>query len=437
MNMGKLVSELALVATMAAACAIDADARNLTDIATDSIINDHKIIFFGEGETANQDSINNTIRKFYFDQFRHFSDPLAPYFLFMSKDSQLAMGIGGCVRMRGYFDWGGAIPSPGFAPYLIPMAHNPLRDKYFGSTPAGTSLFFRVIGNNKALGEYQLYIETNFNGYNSRDLHLKKAYAVINDFTIGYANSTFSDPTALPPIVDASGPNCKMSATSVLLRWMHNLPKGFAVAASVETPSEQIMTDEYTAKVSQYVPDIAAFGQYSWGSGNHLRLAGIVRFLPYRDLLTSKNHNVAGWGLQISGVWHPYSRFTVYGCFNGGYGYAGLGGDWLMGNYDLVIDPDRPGHLYAPAAFGGYGAIQYNIMHNLFVSTTAGGAAYHPSKSVAPDEYRNGLYIATNIYWNLTPRIQIAGEFNLGRRENADGTTRWARRIGAMAQFSF
>ncbi|MCM1296998.1 MAG: hypothetical protein NC311_15780 [Muribaculaceae bacterium] len=409
----------------------------MSDIQMDSTIRDHKIVFIGEGANPSRDSVENLIKMFYFDQFRHFSDPLAPYFLFMSKDSQLAAGIGGCVRMRGYFDWGGAVPAPGFAPYLIPMEKNPLREKYFGTTPAGTCLFFRVIGNNKALGEYQIYIEANFNGYESRDFHLKKAYAVINDFTIGYANSTFSDPAALPPTVDASGPNCKMSATSVLIRWMHNLPKGFSVALSAETPSDRIATDIYTAKVEQYAPDVAAFAQYSWGGGNHVRLSGVMRFMSYRDLVAERNHCRVGWGAQISGVWHPDSRFTVYGCFNGGYGYAGLGGDWLMGNYDLVPDLEKAGRLYAPAAFGGYGALQFNIRPNLFVSATVGGASYHPDGKVPGDEYRSGLYTAANIYWNLTPRIQMAAEFNLGRRENVDGHDRWARRVGVMAQFSF
>ena len=38
-----------------------------------------------------------------------------PYFMFLSKDASLAGGIGGCVRMRGYFDWDGAQPTSAFA----------------------------------------------------------------------------------------------------------------------------------------------------------------------------------------------------------------------------------------------------------------------------------------------------------------------------------
>jgi len=412
--------------------------RNLTDIHNDSALKSHKIIYFGKGEEPEPDSTSLLIKKFYEDQFRHFQDPLAPYFLFLSKDNKLAMGMGGCVRMRGYFDWGGSIPSPGFAPYLIPMSKDPLRRKYLGTTPAGTALFFRVIGANKSLGDYQLYIEANFNGYQARDFRIKKAYGVINDWTIGYANSTFSDPGALPPAVDASGPNAKMSATSVLIRWLHAFKKGWSMAASVETPSDQIATVEgETAKVQQWIPDVAVFGQFSWNSSDHVRLAAIYRSLPYRNLLSHKNHMVAGWGLQFSGIYHPFRMITLYGAVNGGQGYSSLGGDWLMGNYDLISDPDVKGKMYAPYCYGGYFAIQYNFTPDIFISATYGVSRYHPQKAVDPSDYKSGMYIAANVFWYLTPRISCAAEFNLGRRENQDGESAWARRLGAYVQFSF
>lgn len=412
--------------------------KSLEDIRMDSTKRSHKLIFFGKGEDPSQDSVSMLIQKFYEDQFRHFQDPLAPYFLFMSKDSQLAMGIGGCVRMRAYFDWGGALPSSGFAPYLISMQKDPLNKRQFGTTPAGTALFFRVLGANKHLGDYQLYIEANFNGYEARDFHLKKAYAIVNDWTIGYASSTFSDPAAEPPTVDASGPNSKMSSTSVLVRWMHKLPKGFTVAASVETPSDHIaVIPEQTAKVTQYIPDGAAFLQYEWDKSNHVRLAGIVRTLPYRNLILGKNYTKAGYGVQLSTVFHPYYPMTLYGCINGGNGYAGLGGDWLMGSYDLVANPNKPGELYAPFCYGGFAGIQYNFTPMIFASATFGGTRYAPKYDVSPDQYKQGLYMAANVYWYLTPRISCALEFNLGRRLNFSGESAWARRLGAFVSFSF
>lgn len=408
------------------------------DQQMDSLMNDHKIIFFGSGDSvAAPSESRRLIYNFYYDQFRHFQDPAAPYFLFMSKGADLAMGVGGCVRMRGYFDWGGAIPSPGFAPILIPMTKDPLNDRKLGTTPAGTCIFFRVIGRNKRLGEYQLYVEGNFNGYSSRDFHLKKAYATLNDWTIGYANSTFSDPGALSPVIDAQGPNVKMANTAVLVRWMHTWRDRWTLAASVETPSQADLVSDDAKSRSQYVPDIAAFVQYQWGRSSHVRASAIVRQLPYRDLLTSKNHNLAGWGLQLSSVFHPIDPVTVYATVNGGKGYAGLGGDLMIGNHDIIPDPDSPGKAYAPASWGYFVGLQYNFTPSLFVSTTFGQARYLPAHAIAGTEYKYGLYSATNIFWNLTPRIQAGAEFNWGLRRNFNGESRAARRVGLMAQFSF
>lgn len=349
-----------------------AKSKTMTEIQMDSTVRNHKIVFFGKGEEPSIDSTTLLIRNFYEDQFRHFQDPLAPYFLFMSKDANLAMGVGGVVRMRGYYDWGGSIPSPAFAPYLIPMVKNPEHERRLGTTPAGTALFFRVIGRNKKFGNYQLYIEANFNGYQARDFHLKKAYGQINDFTIGYTNSTFSDPGALPPVIDAGGPNAKIDATTVLIRWMHSFKKGWSMAASIESPNNSIDTDDQSAaKVDQYIPDISAFGQYAWKSG-YLRLAGITRYLSYRNLVQLKNHTKLGWGLQLSGKWQPETHFTLYGAFNGGRGYSSLGGDWLMGKYDLVPTPDKKGSMYSPYTIGGYGAVQYNLNPSMFFSATCG-----------------------------------------------------------------
>lgn len=416
-------------------------ANSLVDRQQDSLRNSHKIIYI-DGQPVkiteeHIDSLHKIIDMFYYDQFRNFSDPAAPYFLFMSKDAQLAMGMGGCVRMRGWFDWGGAVPANGFAPYMIPMDPDPANMRKFGTTPSGSSLFFRVIGRNKTWGEYQLYIEANFNGYGGKDFHLKKAYASINDWTIGYAPTTFSDPAALPPTVDASGPNNKLSSTSVLVRYMHPISKHWTVAASLETPSTAISTSENTKKVSEWLPDAAAFVQYAWGRSEHIRLAGIVRTLSYRDLLEKKNYNKLGWGLLLSAVAHPVSPLTVFGNVCGGQGFESLCGDLQIGNYDLVVSPTNNGEMYAPWALGWNLGIQYNFLPNLFASLTFSESRYLPRQGTSGNEYKWGNFLAANVFWNLTPRIQCGLEFDTGERKNIDGRHRRAQRVGAMAQFSF
>ncbi|MCM1137532.1 MAG: hypothetical protein NC221_02510 [Duncaniella sp.] len=407
----------------------------------DSLLNDHKVIFFGEGANPEADSIRNLVENFYYDQFRSFQDPDAPYFLFMSRGADLAMGIGGLVRMRGYLDWDGSVNQPAFSPYFIPVSRDPLSRENLGTTPAGTALFFRVIGKNKRMGQYQLYIEANFNGYKGRDFHLKKAYATINDWTIGYAASTFGDGAAVPPTVDSNGPTMKMDNTSVLVRYMHSIrqkgDKAVVIAASLETPQMTLQPSEYTAARNQFLPNIAAMLQYEWSRDDHVRLSGIMRFLPYRDLVTERSHQAFGYGVQLSTVFRIVPALKFYGTFNTGKSYSNYGGDFLLGQYDMVTDGDHPGELKRVPGFGYFLGLQYNFRPNLFMSATFGQGRYLPTQDPIGTDYKYGLYSAANIFWNLTPRIMVGAEINVGKRQDFNGEHGWARRVGALASFSF
>ncbi|WP_106830877.1 hypothetical protein [Parabacteroides pacaensis] len=404
----------------------------------DSLKTHHQILYFGKSEKVDSVKEMALIDRFYYDQFHHFQDPRAPYFLFMSRDAQLAMGIGGVVRMRGWQDWKGVMNTSGFIPYDISVPANEARSRKLGTTPAGTTLYFAVLGSNRALGNYQLHIEANFNGYRSRDFNLKKAFATVNDWTIGYTNSTFSDPAGTPPLVDGQGPNAEVRTTAVLLRWMHAVSRHWEIAASVETPQSQVdANDSTTMAIDDWFPNVATFIQYGWGYNEQVRLSGILRTLPYRDLLTEKNLNRIGWGIQLSSVFRPFSPLTVYATANAGEGYGSLTNDLLMGQFDLINDPHRAGRMYAPFAYGWFGALQYYLVSNIFVSATFGQMSYKPSEQVAGFTYKYGLYSAVNIFWYMTPRIQVAGEFNWGKRKNFNGEHNEARRISLMAQFAF
>lgn len=404
----------------------------------DSLKKSHHVISFGKGEEPSSDSIQKIITEFYYDQFRHYEDPSSPYFMFLSKDNKLAMGIGGCIRFRGWYDWGGYVPTAGFIPAMIPMHPDPANRRALDANPSGTGLFFKVLGRNKYLGLFQLYIEAQFSGYGMRDFKLKKSYGVIGDWTIGYAPSTFSDPAARPFTIDSQGPNSEITTTNVLLRWMHTMRKHHVIAASVEMPNENITpADSLNQACKGYAPNIAAFYQYQWGNGQHVRLMGVMRFLPYRDLISRQNKTVVGWGLKLSSIFRPWNGpVTVYLDANYGHGDASLTQDLSVYKLDLISNPDRPGGMYAPAVFGYYGAVQYNFSPKLFSTAVFSEVRYLPSHKVAPDTYRYGLYGAVNLMWYMSPRILVGVEFDVGKLKEFSGDSRWARRIGAVAQLS-
>lgn len=406
----------------------------------DSLKQSHKIIDIGGSGQATAQDRREIINRFYEDQFSQFEKPSAPYFMFMSRDARLAMGVGGNARVRGWYDWGGNIPGQSFSPYLIPMNPNPAQMRQLDANPSGSNLFFRMIGSQSRIGAYEVYLEAEFSGYNGTDFKVTKAYGTIGDWTVGYASTTFSDPQALPPSVDAQGPNNKMDATAVLVRYMHTFKKNWVVAASVENPVKQVAIDtDATEGTSTWIPDLGMFLQYQWGHNNmqHVRLSGVVRQLTYRSLLDSRNYHSAGWGLQLSTVTNVYGPLTFYGTVNGGRGMAGLGGDWIMNNFDLISNPQRPGHLYAPYVLGYMSALRYDIRHDLFAVATFGQAIYYHKSGTVDNEYRYGLYGAANVFYNLTPRVQFGMAFNFGKRVDVGGDSRWGRRICAVATFSF
>ncbi len=434
---------LLTAATMALCCAASAAPSHV-----DSLVNlksaSTRVVYIDGRPTsdsiirAHRDSIIRVINDFYYDQFRHFQDPDAPYFLFMSKEAGLSMGIGGSVRMRAYYDWNGAVPTSSFAPYTIPIPANPLSMRHFGTTPAGTSLFFRVIGQHSRIGSYQLYIETDFTGYQSRGLKLKKAYAMVRDFTVGYASSTFSDPAAQPPVIDGAGNNHKFSHTAVLVRYMPCFKGRWHLGLSVETPETAVDQISASAKPrSEWLPDAAALVQYQWAPGQHVRLSGIVRSLPYRDISAGKDHNPAGWGVHLSSVAHPALQLTTYANLAAGRGIAGLGSDMQYGYYDLIPDPTDSSELYAPLTLGWSAGLQYNFRPELFVSVSASQTHLRCRKGTPGDEYKFGNFACANVFWYIMPRLSVAAELDFGRRANLSGAARNAWRANAMCAFTF
>ena len=413
--------------------------ENVRQIAA---VRNTRIFFDGDASRGlpSQDSVYERINKFYLDQFRHSQDPKVPYFIFMSKDAKVAMGMGGVIRMRSWFDWKGYIPSNGFSIFNIQIPTDPAYKRRLGFTPGGTSLFYTILGHNRLLGEYMGYIQGDFAGYNNVGFRLKKAYFTVRDWTVGYAPSTFSDPAAEPPVLDGSGPSAEMSKKNVLVRYLHTTKKGLVFGGSFEFSKSQADTGDntHTESCPGYLPDLAALIQYQWNSGkSHVRMSGLLRGIPYRDMVAMKNHTILGWGLQLSTVAKIIRPLTMYGIVSYGQGHASYSGDLSIGNYDLVARPGHPGELYAPAMVGITWGATYYLRSNLYATVALGELRYLPKYTPDDNEYKYGLYGAVNCQWEITPRITCGLEYLAGKRMNFNSAHGNANRINAMVQLSF
>lgn len=423
----------------AALCVLAGAAQSHVDRLRDAALTNVQMFELGGHQYSPEqaDSISRMLAEYYYDQFRSHQDPEAPYFQFLSRDGNLSMGVGGLVRARAWYDLGNVVDDGAFVPYLIPMTKPRVNNRRLGASAAGTSIFFRVLGHNRVLGHYQVYVQGDFKGYNHVGFRLKKAFATFRGFTVGYAPSTFGDPLAYAPTIDPQGANNTISNTAVLVRYMHSFGR-LTAAASVEVKEPQVGADgNGTEKIDYSCPDFAAFVQYGWGPTSHVRLSGIVRRTGYRDTEAAVNRHRTCWGTQLSATGHPADPLTLYGSVSYGKGYASLESDLSFGDYDLLDTPGREGSMYAPAVLGYNVGVQYNFRPNVFATASFSQTRLYTKAGTAADEYRYGLWAGTNLFWNITPRIQVGAEFTWGLRCNADGYARSSRRIGAQCQFSF
>ena len=164
------------------------------------------------------DSVRSLITNFYYDQFRHFQDTCRPILPIHEQNSDLAMGIGGVVRMRGWCDWGGSVNSSAFAPYLIPIPSDPTHDKDLGTTPAGTSLFFRVLGRNKTLWQLPAVHTGPIQRIRQPRLQAQESICHHQRLDNRIRHIDILRSWCRAPTVDANGSNVSMDQTAVLVK---------------------------------------------------------------------------------------------------------------------------------------------------------------------------------------------------------------------------
>lgn len=407
------------------------------------LLDSQAIITPGQGRadaaSVKSDSVRALINLFYQDQFRNFLDPEVPYFMMMTKNAKLAMGMGGVLKIRGIYDWNGAVGSQDFTPYYIPIPKDPTQMHKLSGSASKSVIYLTVLGRNTAIGDFKAYIEGGFSGYNHIDFKLKKAYLTVRDFTAGLAPSTFCDGAAETPVVDGGSNNGRIDRANLLFRYIHQFNKGWTLAASLEFPSNAITDqDPNTKACADYIPDFVAFGQYHWDDGySHVRLSGLLRTLEYRDLMTQQNHHKLGWGVMLSSSVKVIPNLSLYGIMVYGAGHASYTGDLGGDNLDLIAHPGNPGELYAPSAFSFDFGLKYYFAKTLYATLGYSQMRTYLKPGAAATDYKLGQSGCANFFWDVTPRLTVGCEYLIGRRVNYDGTSGVSDRFEAMLSLSF
>ncbi len=368
-----------------------------------------------------------------------FHDPGVPRYLIIDKEGTSLFGIGGYIEGVAMADFRGAIDNSGFVTYDIPIPGSPSTRSRLGADVSHSTIFMKLVKHTR-LGALTAYIQSNFTGDNGGyGFKLKQAYVTLGNVTMGLANSTFSNPASELPTIDYQGPSGQVGCKNVLLRYRVDLNKHWSMALSAELPTlKETPLNQQEEALSQSLPDIPLYLQYCWGTGNsHVRIAGIIRSMSYRNLVENSNKRQAGYGIQLRGIIDLNLMFEIYYIAAWGRGIAHYINDLDGNGYDLVGSSKHPGEMIAPRTVSFVGGLRYNINKEWFMMAGYSMNQLYDQKQLGADSYRRGNYMVVNAFYSPMSDLMIGAEYLHGTRRDVSGVGNSANRIDVMVKYSF
>ena len=373
-------------------------------------------------------------------QLQRFHDPKAPRFVLTDRKGNFALGIGGYVRATAEYDFGGIVDDVDFFPALIPnrSSGNYARNQFQMDITTST-LFVKLVGHTKRLGDFVVYTAANFRG-SGKTFQLQNAYASFLGFTLGYSYGSFMDLAALPPTIDFAGPNGSTFYRTTQLNYAYSGLKNWKFSVGAEMPAVDGTVNDNLSVSTQRMPDFTTFAQYGWNSSSHIRLGGILRSMTYNSIVDKKAFSKTGWGVQASTTFNIGSKLQTFGQFTYGRGIGQYLTDISNLNMDIVPNPDKEGRMQVLPMLGWFAGLQYNITPKVFVSGTYSLSRLYSENgypSEMPGTYRKGQYFVANAFWNVTNNLQVGAEYLRGWKTDFNHDTMHANRINSVVQYSF
>ncbi len=379
----------------------------------------------------------------------YFREPGAPRFLLTDRKGKFALGIGATVQAVAEYDFGGIVKNIDFFPSFIPEKGITGVKNQFQMDITTSTIFLKMVGRTKRLGDFIVYTSGNFRGDNNT-FQLINAYAQFCGFTFGYSYGNFMDLAAIPTTIDYAGPSGAMFYYATQFAYNYTKLKNWNFGIAVEAPTVNATYPSFTQQMNavkssaQRMPNFVLDAEYSWGTNSQVRAAGVIRSMTY-DSYNSHGDISAksqiGWGVQLSTTLAITPKLQFMGQANYGKGISEMFNALANQSVDLVPNPENTSKMQTLPMMGWYAGLQYNISPKVFMSSTYSATRLY-SQNGWPvnnsDFFRYSQYLVANIFWNFTPNIQFGAEYLRGWRTGfLDNSTRHANRINVMAQYSF
>ncbi len=387
---------------------------------------------------------NNVIEMFEATSRMGFQQTHNPQFIFSTRDNRFALGIGGYVNLRTSYDFKGAVDDIDFVPYKIPMVANYANRQRVMMDATASRLFTKAVIKSRALGHVVAYVDMDFRGGEEFSYipRLRSAYVSMLGFTAGRDITTFCDLQAAPETIDHQGPNAYNFNYATMLRYeLSVLQNHLTMGLALEMPVVSGTYGEHFRPISQRVPDIPMYVEYSWGREcrSHIRASAVLRNMYLHNAATGENTSLFGWGVQASGRVALCDMFTLY--FNGVYG-KGITPyiqDLTGSGLDFTPNPENLNQIQTMPMWAVQGAAQVDIIPEQFWFSGGYSVARVEQHNgyYSADEYRRGTYIFGNVFYKVTDNFTLAAEYLHGGRKNMDGLKGDANRVSIMMQYNF
>lgn len=363
-----------------------------------------------------------------------YSDPGLPAFTLISRNNKIAMGIGGYVRFTTSFDFGGIMPNRDFIPFLLPVPVSSAQRSQVIMDASTSRIFLRFLADTK-LGLFHFFVETDFRAAQNRN-RFTAIYASMRGWRIGRYWSVMADLDAFPPSVDFQGPNSFAGTSTYQISYQGKFNKYFSFGLGIELPDYSIADSLNNYRQPQRIPTIPGYVQYSNDFG-HIRAASLARPLVYKNGLSGTTEYAMTWGVIGTAFIKPFRKMTIYlqsmyGCGIGTYNFELNGMGW-----DLIPDLAHPGKLH-PAKFrGGFAGTKYEFSDFFQASATYSRLRVLKNDLTDPDVYKVGQYVVATGYFNLTPRMQLAIEYDFGYLKLRNDLHGRSNRLIGMIRYDF
>lgn len=396
-----------------------------------------------EAVQRNRMTIDNAIQDYSETHRSGFQQVEKPMFVFASRNNRFSLALGGSISLRASYGFDGVSENIDFVPYDIPIPGSYATQQKFAMDASTSRLFMKAIANTRALGRVTVFVDGDFRGGSegSYTPRVRSAYVSFLGFTFGRDVTTFCDLDAGPTMIDFRGPNAYNFRFATMARYEFSfLRDHFTMGLAAEMPRVSGTYGSNFLPVAQRMPDFPVYLQYAWGENrdSHIRASAVFRNMYMRNLGKDYTLSLFGWGVQGSGRINITRIFDL--SFNGVYGEGVTPyiQDLTGSGLDFMPIPQYRDHLQATPMYSWQAAARINLSERLFIS--GGYSTVHVCRKdgyYADDEYHQGQYIFGNLFYSLTPRCRIAGEYLYGSRKNMDGMKNHANRVNVMVQYNF